>query len=152
MIAYRVTSIVVGLIGFGVGSMRPHATALPIESAAPRSERWQELAPILLPESGVSAFSARDGASAVFRFVVDTLGRIELGTVETLVADDSASAQEMRRGLSGVRYIPARLIENVGRCVRFNGSNAHCGGATPAIKRVRARVVLTIDAYTEPTS
>ena len=120
------------------------------------TERYDELPPLLLPESAAPMLSTRAGpgerSDAVFRFVVDTLGRVDSSTIETLVATDSAAARNSRRGLSDVRYLPARLVLDVGHCVRFNGTRAHCGGPTPTIKRVRARVVLHLETFraTEP--
>ncbi len=119
------------------------------------SERYAEFPPILLPESAAPALPeerTRPGQSAeiVFAFVVDTLGRVEAGTVETLSAPDSAVARAARSSLSGIRYIPARLVLDVGRCVSFNGDRGHCGGVSPAIRTLRARVVLRIVASTPP--
>jgi len=115
------------------------------------SERYTELPPILLPESAAPTLPVErtrpgQGAELVFAFVVDTLGRIELSTVETLATPDSATARAARSNLSAIRYVPARLVLDVGRCVTFNGERGHCGGVTPAVRKIRARVVLRIAA------
>ncbi len=88
------------------------------------------------------------GGDATFAFVVDTAGRVELRSIETLAATDSTTAQALRRGLEQLRYIPKRVVLDVGRCVRVNGVRMHCGGAKPAIRRLRARVVLHVEAFT----
>ncbi len=148
--------IIAMVLSLGVGaqlatSRNSRAATPPVRTSPTASETYAELAPILLPESGAPPLTKRpgavgDGGDVVFRFVVDTLGRVELSTVETLAATDSATARDMREGLSGVRYVPARLVRDVGRCVTFNGVRAHCGGSSPAVKRIRSRVVLHIVA------
>lgn len=115
------------------------------------SERYTELPPILLPESAapilpVERTQPGQGAELVFAFIVDTLGRVEQATVETLATPDSATARAARSNLHAVRYVPARLVLDVGRCVTFNGDKGHCGGLTPAIRKIRSRVVLRIVA------
>jgi hypothetical protein len=126
------------------------ADASPVTLRPPSvSEYYDQLPPLLLPESAAPPLTKRpdgvgNGGEAVFRFVVDTLGRVELATVETLAATDSVTASDMRQGLSGLRYIPARIVLNVGHCVNFNGVRAHCGGTRPAVKRLRSRVVLQL--------
>lgn len=114
------------------------------------SERFADFPPILLPESAAPALPAdrsKPGQSAelVFAFVVDTLGHVEMTSVETLAAPDSAVARSARSNLSGVRYIPARIVLDVGQCVEFNGNKGHCGGTTPTVRKLRARVVLRIN-------
>jgi len=123
---------------------------------ATRSERYTELAPILLPESTIRAsgeLSAfRDtAAEVVIAAIVDTSGSIEQPSVQILSATDSATARLIRAGLGGVRYIPARIVLDLGQCVRFNGEQAHCGGATPTVRRLRARVVVRIEAFQQPS-
>jgi len=117
------------------------------------SERYADFPPILLPESAAPMLPAErtvpgQSVELVFAFTVDTLGRIEAESVETLAAPDTASARAARSNLSGVRYIPARLVLDVGRCVSFNGDRGHCGGVTPVVRRIRARTVLRITAST----
>lgn len=135
-------------VGRLVGESLPETKARPTAS-----ERYDELAPVLLPETAVHALAAGpDGASAggdaTFAFVVDTTGRVELPTIETLTATDSTTARALRRGLEQLRYIPKRIVLDVGRCVRVNGVRMHCGGANPAIRRLRTRVVLHVEAFT----
>lgn len=134
-------------VGRLAGETVAHAETLPTAS-----ERYDELAPVLLPETAVHALAAGpDGASAggdaTFAFVVDTTGRVELPSIETLAATDSTTARALRRGLEQLRYIPKRIVLDVGRCVRVNGVRMHCGGAKPAIRRLRARVVLHVEAF-----
>ncbi len=134
-------------VGRLVGETLPESKALPTTS-----ERYDELAPVLLPETAVHALAAGpDGTSAggdaTFAFVVDTMGRVELPSIETLAATDSTTARALRRGLEQLRYVPKRIVLDVGRCVRVNGVRMHCGGATPAIRRLRARVVLHVEAF-----
>lgn len=137
-----------------VGSRRgePFSATKPPPTA---SERYDELAPVLLQETAVNALTVGpDGSSAsgnaTFAFVVDTTGRVELPSIETLAATDSTTARALRRGLEQLRYIPRRIVLDVGRCVRVNGVRMHCGGATPAVRRLRARVVLHVEAFAAP--
>jgi hypothetical protein len=117
------------------------------------SERYADFPPLLLPESAAPMLSAErsapgHGAELVFAFIVDTLGRVESESVETLAAPDSVTARAARSNLSSVHYVPARLVRDVGRCVSFNGERGHCGGTTPTVRRIRARAVLRISAST----
>jgi hypothetical protein len=137
-----------------VGHPQSRETAEPT-SPAEASEQYADFPPILLPESAAPLLPAERAAPGqatelVFAFVVDTLGRVEVASVETLAAPDSATARAARSGLSGVRYVPARLVLDVGRCVAFNGERGHCGGVTPTVRRIRARAVLRISASTPP--
>lgn len=120
-----------------------------------KSERYADFPAILLPESAAPALPAERSkpgqhAEIVFAFVVDTLGRIELETVETLAASDSSVARSARSNLGGIRYIPARIVLDVGHCVEFNGNRGHCGGPSPTVRKLRSRVVLRINASTPP--
>lgn len=150
------------LEGFGVGALIA-AMAFRVSSSPPMkvissgpsmaSERWADFPPILLPESAAPALPAErtlpgQGAELVFAFVVDTLGRVESESVETLAAPDSGTARAARTNLSGVHFVPARLVLDVGRCVSFNGERGHCGGVAPAVRKIRARTVLRISAST----
>ncbi|MBL8998788.1 MAG: hypothetical protein JNL44_15855 [Gemmatimonadetes bacterium] len=60
---------------------------------------------------------ARNGACfrAEFRFVVDTLGVPELGTVQVVSSSNAGFTQAVREGIRQLRYAPARLA---GRPVR----------------------------------
>jgi hypothetical protein len=148
------TVLLVASLCAALGVRRLGGETLPVTKSLPdASERYDELAPILLPETAIYALpagpdGANGGGDAVFAFVVDTLGRVELPTVETLAATDSATARDLRRGLERLRYIPKRIVLDVGRCVYLNGVRAHCGGSAPALKRLRARVVLHLQAST----
>jgi hypothetical protein len=115
------------------------------------SESWTDLPPILLPESAAPSLAHDDQGRAkpidvVLAFIVDTLGRAEREGIETLSATDSAAALAARGSLTGIRYVPRRLVANGSVCVRFNGATAHCGGTAPILRRLRARVVLRIEA------
>jgi hypothetical protein len=139
-----------------LGPPRPPATVEPTRPTA-ASEQYADFPPILLPESAAPMLPAERAAPGqatelVFALVVDTLGRVEPASVETLAAPDSVTARAARSNLSGVRYIPARLVLDVGRCVAFNGERGHCGGVTPTVRRIRARAVLRISASTPPTT
>jgi hypothetical protein len=150
------------LEGVGVGvllaAMGLRVTPSPQTKVAPprvaaASEQYADFPPILLPESAAPTLPTErtlpgQGAALVFAFVVDTLGRVESESVETLAAPDSATARAARSNLSGVHYVPARLVLDVGRCVSFNGERGHCGGVTPAVRKIRARTVLRISAST----
>ena len=150
-------SLVVGAVVAAIVSHGASASARTpaLSSATSRSETYSDLPPILLPESAAPVLPperSRPGQAAelVFAFVVDTLGRVELGTVETLATPDSATAQAARSNLSRIRYVPARLVLDIGRCVTFNGDRGHCGGITPHIRKIRARVVLRISTSIRP--
>ena len=67
------------------------------------SNRYDELPPILLTKSAAPMPTTR-AVEAVFRLVVDTHGRTESVTVETLAATNSTTARDVRRRFSGVRY------------------------------------------------
>jgi hypothetical protein len=147
--------VLLGAMALRVASSPPIGVAPP--GLAAGSERYVELPPILLPESAAPALPTErtlpgQGAELVFAFIVDTLGRVEGESVETLAAPDSATARAARSNLSGVHYVPARLVLDVGRCVSFNGERGHCGGVAPAVRRIRARTVLRISASTPPLS
>lgn len=149
---HTLTAVLVASLCGALGVRRLGGETLRVTKSPPAaSERYDELAPILLPETAIYALTTRpDGAgaggNAIFAFVVDTLGRVELPTVETLAATDSATARDLRRGLEQLRYIPKRIVLDVGRCIHINGVRAHCGGSAPAVKRLRARVVLQVEA------
>ncbi len=78
------------------------------------SERFTDLPGILIPETVTPTIVNGSGGETVFAFVVDTTGRIELPTVQTLLATDSVTARQARVALAGVRYIPARLVQDLG--------------------------------------
>jgi len=127
---------------------REASAQVPLES---RSETYTDLPPILLPESAAPALAHDDQGhtkpiDVVLAFIVDTLGRVEREGIETLSATDSSAAQAARGSLTGIRYVPMRLVANGSVCVRFNGATAHCGGTSPILRRLRARVVLRIEA------
>jgi len=150
--ALLVGAVVAAIVSHGALAS-PHTSA--VSSVSSRSEIYSDLPPILLPESVAPALPVErarpgQGAELVFAFTVDTLGRVELGTVETLATPDSATAQAARSNLSGVHYVPARLVLDLGRCVTFNGDRGHCGGVTPHVRKIRARVVLRISTFIRP--
>ena len=147
--------VAVGVLAsaISVQIISPLRTTAAPQDAPAASERYADFPPILLPESAAPVLPAErsrpgQGVELVFAFVVDTLGRVEGASVETLAAPDSATARAARSNLSSVHYVPARLVLDVGRCVSFNGERGHCGGTTPAVKKLRARAVLRISAST----
>ncbi|MBL0937677.1 MAG: hypothetical protein IBJ03_02220 [Gemmatimonadaceae bacterium] len=107
-----------------------------------------DIAPILRPET--VPWVANQGGEYVFSVVADTMGRIEADSVLTLVATDSLVARALRERLHEVRYLPGRVIESDGQCVRANGRIAHCGGSNPRGRLVRRRVLLQLELT--PTS
>ena len=115
-----------------------------------RSERFIDLPAILLPETVTPTIVNGKGGEIVFAFVLDTTGRIELPTVETLLAPDSTSAAQARATLATVRYIPARMVQDLGDCIRIDGRLAHCGGTKPGVRKVRVRTVLRLESYRVP--
>lgn len=107
------------------------------------SETFTDVEPTLLAET--VPWVATRGGEFVFAVVVDTLGRIDDGTVQTLLASDSVGAQDIRRVLHRVRYTPARLIQVVSPCIRVNGTTRHCGGERPHTIRIKKRVLLRLE-------
>ncbi len=122
---------------------RVGAAALVSPDAGARSERYTELDPILLPET-VRIDAAKRSSEFVFAFVVDTLGRVELSTIQTLLTTDSVSAFKVREKLSSLRYTPARIVRVNGPCVRINDGVSHCGGASPVVIKLRKKVLLRL--------
>ena len=62
-----------------------------------------------------SLFRAGVGGSATARFVVDSLGRVEVATIHIVSATDKQFGDAVRRALEKARFAPARLD---GRAVR----------------------------------
>lgn len=113
----------------------------------PSTESWIDFPPILLPETVAPTLGVGSrGGEVIFSFIVDTLGRVELGSVDTYSAPDSAFALAARAKLPSVRYIPARAVQQGTDCVRIDGHLRHCAGPTPTIRKLRARVLLRIES------
>lgn len=127
-----------------------HAGAVTSPERGTRSENFTDLAPSLLPES-LRLDSAVSPGEYVFVLVVDTAGRVEPGTVQTLMAVDSASAAPARAALGAVRYTPARMIQVTGACVRIDGAARHCGSVGAPVKRLRKRVLLRFEVESSAT-
>ena len=109
-----------------------------------RSEVFTDVEPVLLPET-VTSSGIAGGGEFVFAVVVDTTGKIETATVQTLLAKDSASAQAVRQQLGFVRYVPGRMIEVMSSCVRINRTLRHCGGKASRVRLIRRRVLLHLE-------
>lgn len=133
-------------------SLTTTAGARPVPNEASRRiERYSDLPPILIPETAGAPVLPRGspGGEVVLRLVIDTAGRVDLARVETLAAADSGLARAARATLPGIRYIPARTVLDVGRCVRLDGDRMHCGGVRPQVRRLRSRVVLQMQIMPE---
>jgi len=144
---------VMRMIAVAVIGTAARVASPPTATRITSSERFTDLPPILLPESGGPldpAYGALGGGGSdvTVAFIVDTMGRVEPTGIETLHATDSSAARAVRGNLAALRYIPARLVADRGQCVVFNGVRAHCGGAHPAVRLLRARVVLRVQAGT----
>jgi protein TonB len=102
--------------GLGKGTGEP--TGAP-SGDGPWSENLVERAALplgqLRPRYPEALRAAGIGGSAVLRFVVDTLGRVERGTVEIVRATDPRFGEAAQQAVGGLRFRPA---EARGRRVR----------------------------------
>jgi hypothetical protein len=123
----------------------------------PTSEGSQDFPAILIePVGGIPAI-ADDSSPAKFYFhlvilqyIVDTTGHPEPGTIHVLHASDSAAARAVRTLVPTLRYVPARMVEVAGPCVRFNDGPRTCGGPQPSVRPVRHQVELKVKYEQEP--